>query len=172
MIERKHGLLAGLAVVCFRIADVFGHIASVALVVLTITLTVGAASRWFYVDGSWTYNASLFALMWMTFTGAGFCALREFHVTAGISLENFVGRGHRFIRGIRYFILIIFLAVFFFSAWNKFLETLLTHQTTADLWRWPMWIAQISAPLGVGCWLLADIGKFIESLINPQRSNH
>ncbi|MGB6008924.1 TRAP transporter small permease [Castellaniella sp.] len=170
MTQKKHKFLIDLSALLFRISDVLGHIAAAALIVLTIALTLGVGLRLFRVDSSWTYNIGLFSLMWVAFIGASYCALRDFHVTAGISIEHFIHRGHRVIVALRYVVLLVFLAVFLFSAWNKFLETLLTHQRTVDSLRWELWIAQISAPIGIGGWLLADLGKFIRKMIDPEES--
>lgn len=172
MVKQERGVLDVITAASVGIADVLGHIASFALVILTTVLTLGVVLRWGRIDGSWTYDVALFALMWVAFVGAGYCALQEFHVTAGISLENFVGRGHKIILTIRYFILLVFLAIFIFSAWSKFIETLLTHQTTVDSWRWQLWIAQISAPIGIGGWLIADLGKFIETITHSNSSDN
>lgn len=163
--------LIGTARLFSILADLLGHVAALSLVVLTVALTLGVGLRWVKLDSAWTYDVGLFALMWVAFVGAAYCALRDFHVTAGISLEHFIKQGHRLILIIRYLILVVFLAIFLFSAWNKFIETLLTHQTTVDSMRWELWIAQISAPIGIAGWLLADLGRFIRKMIDPDAAD-
>ncbi|HEU4660777.1 MAG TPA: TRAP transporter small permease subunit, partial [Pseudolabrys sp.] len=67
--------------------------ASAILVLLSVGIVLGVVLRWVQLDNSWTYDFDLFTLVWAAFAGAAYTSLRGRHVTAGIAIENIIGRG-------------------------------------------------------------------------------
>ncbi len=145
------------------VVDVFGHVAAFILVLLTLGIMLGITLRWLGIDNSWTYDFDLFTLVWAGFAGAAYTSLRGRHVTAGIALENVLGRG-ALLSFIRLAIVVGFLGLFMISGYWDTLSSLTTHETTIDVDQWPVWIAKAALPIGALGWALAEVSKFLRQL--------
>lgn len=140
-------------------ADFMGHAASVALALLAVGIVLGVVLRWVGIDNSWTYDFDLFTLVWSAFAGAAYTSLRGRHVTAGIAIENVIGRG-TLLAIVRVVIVVGFLILLAVSGIWDTLSSFQTHETTFDVEQWPVWIAKAALPIGVGFWALAELAKF------------
>jgi TRAP-type C4-dicarboxylate transport system permease small subunit len=146
-----------------RLADGMGHLASAILVLLALGIILGVVLRWARIDNSWTYDFDLFTLVWAAFAGAAYTSLRGRHVTAGIAIENVIGRG-TLLAVLRFVIVVGFLVLLTISGvWDTF-SSWQTHETTFDVEQWPMWIAKASLPVGAGFWALAEFAKFLRQM--------
>lgn len=146
-----------------RLADGMGHLASAILVLLSVGIVLGVVLRWVQFDNSWTYDFDLFTLVWAAFAGAAYTSLRGRHVTAGIAIENIIGRG-TLLAVLRFLIVVGFLVLLTISGiWDTF-SSWQTHETTFDVEQWPMWIAKASLPVGAGFWAVAEFAKFLRQL--------
>jgi TRAP-type C4-dicarboxylate transport system permease small subunit len=143
-----------------RLADGMGHLASAILVLLALGIILGVVLRWARIDNSWTYDFDLFTLVWAAFAGAAYTSLRGRHVTAGIAIENVIGRG-TVLAVLRFVIIVGFLVLLTISGIWDTLSSWQTHETTFDVEQWPMWIAKASLPVGVGFWALAELARFL-----------
>lgn len=156
------GLIVRLAGIGDALADVVGHIATVALLCLTGGIVLGIVFRWVGIDNSWTYDFDLYSLAWTAFAGAVLTARRDRHVTAGIALERMVsGTPSRVLRLIRVVIVVGFLVIFAISAWWLTLSSIQTNEKTIDVVQWPVWIAEVALPFGAAFWALAELCKAI-----------
>jgi TRAP-type C4-dicarboxylate transport system permease small subunit len=145
------------------LVDWMGHFASAVLVLLALGIIIGVVLRWARIDNSWTYDFDLFTLVWSAFAGAAYTSLRGRHVTAGIAIENIIGRG-TLLAILRFIIVVGFLILLTVSGvWDTF-SSWQTHETTFDVEQWPMWIAKASLPVGIGFWALAEFAKFLRQL--------
>lgn len=143
--------------------DGMGHLASAILVLLALGIIFGVVLRWMRIDNSWTYDFDLFTLAWSAFAGAAYTSLRGRHVTAGIAIENVIGRG-TLLAVLRFIIIVSFLILLTVSGiWDTF-SSWQTHETTFDVEQWPMWIAKASLPVGIGFWALAELAKFLRQM--------
>jgi TRAP-type C4-dicarboxylate transport system permease small subunit len=159
-----NGAVAGCAHAAGLAADAMGHIASAVLVVLTVSIMLGIALRWVGIDNSWTYDLDTFALVWSAFAGAAYTSLRGRHVTAGIALENMIGRA-TVLSVLRFAIVGGFLALFFVSAYWDTSGSYQTAETTIDVDQWPVWIAKAALPAGLAFWFLAELAKFLRAML-------
>lgn len=158
--------LAALADAGAAVADAVGHLAAFVLLLLTLAIVLGITLRWIGVDNSWTYDLDLFALVWTAFAGAVLTSLRGRHVTAGIALENMIGRGTA-LAVIRFAIVGTFLVLFAVSGYWAALESWQTQETTIDIAQWPVWVAKAALPAGAALWALAEAAKFLRRLAHP-----
>lgn len=159
---RKAGPLYGLARIGDRLADIVGHLATVALLCLTVGLVLGIVLRWVRIDNSWTYDFDLYSLIWVAFAGAVLTSRYDRHVTSGIALERiFEGRNRIIARWLRVLIVVVFLILFTISGWWDVLSSFQTHEKTIDVVQWPVWIAKAALPFGTACWAIAEIAKSI-----------
>lgn len=150
--------------ICSRVADAAGHPAAVMLLVLTLAIVLGITLRWVRIDNSWTYDLDLFALVWVAFAGAALTAWRDYHVTAGIALENILGRRGDLLSIVRFIIVSGFLVLFTISGWEQAQVSWATHETTLDIAQWPVWVAQAALPLGSALWVVAELAKLLHRL--------
>lgn len=159
---RSAGPLRTVARVGDRLADIVGHLATVALLCLTIGLVLGIVLRWVRIDNSWTYDFDLYSLIWVAFAGAVLTARYNRHVTSGIALERlFEGRTRILLRSLRVVIVLAFLVLFTISGWWDALSSFQTHEKTIDVVQWPVWIAKAALPVGTACWAIAEVAKSI-----------
>jgi C4-dicarboxylate transporter, DctQ subunit len=145
------------------VVDALGHVASFVLVLLTLGIMLGISLRWVGIDNSWTYDFDLFTLVWAAFAGAAYTSLRGRHVTAGIALENVLGRG-TLLAVIRLIVVIGFLGLFTISGFWDTLSSFQTNETTIDVDQWSVWIAKAALPIGAFAWAVAEIAKFLRQL--------
>lgn len=146
-----------------HIADVLGHVASFILLLLTLGIVLGIVLRWTGIDNSWTYDFDIFTLVGASFIGATYTALRGRHVTAGIAIENVIGRG-TLLAFLRFIIVVGFLLLLTMSGYWETVSSFQTHETTIDVDQWPMWIAKASLPVGALGWAIAEVAKFLRQL--------
>jgi C4-dicarboxylate transporter, DctQ subunit len=157
------GVLALCANIAGGIADVLGHVASFVLVLLTLGIVLGITLRWVGIDNSWTYDFDLFMLVWTAFAGAAYTSLRGRHVTAGIAIENVIGRG-TLLGLLRFVIVVGFLVLFAISGIWDTLSSYQTNETTIDVDQWPVWIAKAALPIGISIWAVAELAKFLRQV--------
>lgn len=159
--------LGHLAEACHRvtgiIAKLTGIIAALSLLLLTSSIILGISLRQFRIDNSWTYDLDLFCLVWLAFSGAVTTALRRRHVTAGIALENMIGRSRGLIIT-RFLIIIGFLIVLTFAGFTQAFESWQMHEVTLNVVQWPVWIAEIAIPIGAAIWGITEIHKFLHDI--------
>jgi TRAP-type C4-dicarboxylate transport system permease small subunit len=146
-----------------RMVDWLGHLAAAILMLLALGIILGVVLRWVRIDNSWTYDFDLFTLVWSAFAGAAYTSLRGRHVTAGIAIENIIGRG-TLLAVLRVVIIVGFLVLLTVSGVWDALSSWQTHETTFDVEQWPMWIAKASLPVGIGFWALAELAKFLRQI--------
>lgn len=152
-----------------RLADGTGHMAGVALLVLTISIVLGITLRVLHIDNSWTFDLDLFSLAWLAFIGAVLTSLRSHHVTAGIALENILGGRGTLLSILRFGILATFLVMFVISGYRQAVTSFVTHETTLDVVEWPVWVAKAALPVGAVFWLAAEVHKLLRRFTGPQR---
>ena len=155
------GIALRLGGIMGRLADVTGHVAAAALLVLTVSIVLGITLRIVHIDNSWTYDLDLFSLAWLAFTGAVLTSLRNHHVTAGIALENLLGGRGTLLSLIRFIVIATFLVVFTISGYRQAYTSFVTHETTLDVVLWPVWVAEAALPVGAALWLAAEIHKLL-----------
>ena len=141
-------------------ADLMGHVAAAILLLLTLGIMLGITLRWVGIDNSWTYDFDLFTLVWAAFAGAAFTALRGRHVTAGIALENVLGRG-TVLAVLRFVIVVGFLLMFVVSGFWDTLSSWQTSETTIDVDQWPVVVVKAALPIGLAFWAVAELAKFL-----------
>lgn len=152
------GIFARLARVGDMLADLVGHLATLALLCLTGSIVLGIVFRWVGIDNSWTYDLDLYSLAWTAFAGAVLTARYGRHVTAGIALERMVsGMPSRVLRLIRVIIVVGFLILLTISAWWLTISSIETNEKTIDVVQWPVWIAEAALPFGAAFWALAEL---------------
>ncbi|HEX5508001.1 MAG TPA: TRAP transporter small permease [Pseudolabrys sp.] len=157
-------MVVGCADAAATAADFLGHAASLALALLTLGIILGIVLRWVGIDNSWTYDFDLFTLVWSAFAGAAYTSLRGRHVTAGIAIENVIGRG-TLLSVLRAIVIVGFLILLAVSGiWDTF-SSWQTSETTVDVEQWPVWIAKAALPVGVAFWALAEVAKFLRTLV-------
>lgn len=161
------GAVAGCAHAAAFAADMVGHIASAILVLLTLSIMLGIVLRWIGIDNSWTYDLDTFTLVWSAFAGAAYTALRGRHVTAGIALENLIGRA-TVLSVLRFVIIGGFLLLFLTSAYWDTMGSYQTAETTIDVDQWPMWVAKASLVVGLAFWFLAELSKFLRAMLGEE----
>lgn len=149
---------------CLAVADAAGHVAAAILVLLSASIILGIVLRWIGINNTWTYDLDLFTLVWLAFVGAVYTSLTGHHVTAGIALENMLGGRGTVLACIRVVIIVGFLILFTASGFHDTQISVVTQETTLDLFRWPVWVAKVSLPIGSALWAVAEIGKFLRKI--------
>lgn len=141
------------------LCSVVGHLGIVALIALAGAVCLGVVMRWSGADTEWVFDLNLFALVWLAAAGAVQTALHHSHVTAGIALERFIPRARIVLNALRALVIIPFLlllaAAGAFQAYRAFVD----HETTFDLAAWPVWIAQVSIPIGMAAWAVVEMAS-------------
>lgn len=142
------------------LAKLVGIIAALSLILLSLSIITGIVLRVMNIDNSWTYDLDLFSLIWLAFTGTVTAALGRHHVTAGIALENIIGKAKLLIV-IRFLIIFSFLCFMAYAGLNEALDSFSMQEMTLDVVQWPVWIAKIAVPIGIGAWAVAELHKFL-----------
>ena len=158
--ERHGGIVRFLERATGALADLAGHLAAAMMLLLTLAIVLGIGLRIVHIDNSWTYDLDLFSLVWLAFIGAVLTSLRNHHVTAGIALENLLGRG-TLLGLLRFAIVAAFLVLFTISGYRQAYSSFITHETTLDVAQWPTWVAEAALPLGTALWLIAEAHKLL-----------
>jgi TRAP-type C4-dicarboxylate transport system permease small subunit len=159
--ESRHGgIVRFLERATGGLADLAGHLAAAMMLVLALAIVLGIVLRIVHIDNSWTYDLDLFSLVWLAFVGAVLTSLRNHHVTAGIALENLLGRG-TLLGLLRFAIVAAFLVMFTISGYRQAYSSFVTHETTLDVAQWPTWVAEAALPLGTALWLIAEAHKLL-----------
>src|SRR5699024_564354 len=108
-----------------------------------------------------------FTLVWLAFVGAAYTGYQGAHVTAGISLEHLFGRCVILLVTIRFIIVAGFLVIFIWSGYQQFHSSLSFHETTVDIFQWPVWVSKLALPVGGAAWLVGEIHKLLIALTVP-----
>jgi TRAP-type C4-dicarboxylate transport system permease small subunit len=135
---------------------VVGHLGIAAIVALSAAVCLGVAMRWFGFDTDWVFDLNLFALVWLAGAGAALTAVHRAHVTAGIALERFVPRARRLLNALRALLIIPFLLLVAGAGTLQAQRAFVDHEVTFDLAAWPVWIAQLSIPVGMLAWAMVE----------------
>lgn len=162
---RDH-LITGCQYLTGFITKAIGIIAAFSLVTLTVSIILGIGLRLCKIDNAWTYDLDMFCLIWLAFTGAVTAAVNRQHVTAGVSLENLVGKA-RLLIFLRFVVIFSFLAFMTVSAFSEAMGSFQMQEVTLDVVQWPVWIAKISIPIGTGAWAIAELHAFLSDISQP-----
>lgn len=151
-----------------RVAFAGGIAAGGILIILSGSVILGIVLREIGIDNNWTSDLDHFALIWLAFLGAALTAVFDRHVTAGLALENFFSNRImlRVLTTVRFMIVIGFLIVFLISSIWQTQDSFYSHEATLDIAAWPVWVAKAALPTGVVFWLIAEIHKYLEWLLN------
>jgi len=142
------------------LAKLVSIIAALSLILLSISIIAGIVLRMMNIDNSWTYDLDLFCLIWLAFTGTVATAMGRHHVTAGIAIENLIGRGKLLII-LRFLILFSFLCFMSYAGFLQALDSFTMQEITLDVVQWPVWVAKAAVPIGIGVWAVAELHKFL-----------
>lgn len=161
-------MIAVINLVIGRIAYAGGYAAGGILIILAGSVILGIVLRAIGIDNSWTSDLDHFALIWLAFLGAALTAGFDRHVNAGVALENFFSNRTAllFLTTVRFVIVAGFLVIFLTSGIEQAQDSFSSHETTLDIASWPIWVAKAGLPTGVFFWLIAEVHKYIEWLLN------
>lgn len=141
------------------IAGMVGHLGVVSLAVLACSVCLGVAMRWASVGTEWVFDLNVFALVWLAFAGAALTSLHGKHVNAGIALERFFPRARGVLNAVRALVIIPLLLLITVLTAMQAWRAVVDHQLTFDLAAWPVWIAEVSMPIGAFAWACAEVAK-------------
>jgi TRAP-type C4-dicarboxylate transport system permease small subunit len=142
-------------------------LAGVLTIVLAASILLGIILRQLSVNNAWTYDLDHFSLVWLAFIGAAYTGYLGGHVTAGISIERLLSRGKVLLLLVRFVIVAGFLILFIWSGYLQFHSSWLSHETTVDIFQWPVWIAKLAIPVGCAAWFAGELHKFLAALAGP-----
>lgn len=161
-------LIALINLLIGRIAFAGGIAAGGILIILSGSVILGIVLREIGINNSWTSDLDHFALIWLAFLGAALTAGFDRHVTAGVALENFFSNRIALflLTTVRFVIVAGFLAVFLTSGIEQAQHSFSSHETTLDIAGWPIWVAKAGLPTGIAFWLIAEVHKYLDWLLN------
>ena len=154
------------------VADSFGGIAGVAVVVMTLIMTYGVVVRYvFNAPVSFIDEVATYLLVIVIFLGAGYALQRGAHVRIDIVVSRLGSRSRLWIRAITWPIGAAYLAFVTYETWRYFFVTVQLGRTALTMMKLPLWIPMLAIPVGFSILLAVGIRLAIRDYHTLFRAN-
>jgi len=123
-------------------------LAIVILSVMTISLVAGVIFRYFLLSPlTWSDEVAMFALVWVTFLGAGICIKREQLAAVSFVMDRFPGKTRHLLLSAGLIVVILFCLYFLYLSIDWILDPTIRFQKS-DALALPMMIPYSIVPIG------------------------